>query len=228
MDFVSRLPITPRKNDAVWVIVDRLTKSAHFILVRKSMSSDILADLYIREVIRLHGVPISIVSDRDPNFTSRFWKCLQKALGSILNLSMAFHLNWEKSIPLVEFAYNNSYQTSIRMVPFEALYGRRCTTPICVGTSYVKSRRNGIIKFYVPLEIHVQIPKTGGRVKRLTMSSLISSKYSLDAPHELTIKLICKAPRSNCQATKRTPSLSVNRRKCTKQKPEKNHNFDFL
>ncbi|KAK8676357.1 hypothetical protein V6N13_034407 [Hibiscus sabdariffa] len=66
MDFVSGLPITPQRNDAVWVIVDRLTKSANFILVRKSMSSDILAELYFREVIRLHGVPISIVSDRDP------------------------------------------------------------------------------------------------------------------------------------------------------------------
>ncbi|KAK8538781.1 hypothetical protein V6N12_034489 [Hibiscus sabdariffa] len=70
MDFVSGLPVTPQKNDAAWVIVDRLTKSAHFIPVRKSMSSDILAELYIREVIRLHGVHISIVFDRDPNFTS--------------------------------------------------------------------------------------------------------------------------------------------------------------
>ncbi|KAL4273113.1 hypothetical protein GQ457_13G015450 [Hibiscus cannabinus] len=157
MDFVSGSPVTPRKNDAVWVIVDRLTKSAHFIPVRKSMSSDILAEFYIREVIRLHGVPISIVSDRYPKFTSRFWKSLQKALGTRLSLSMAFHpqtdgqserviqiledmlraciidfgRNWEENIPLVEFAYNNSYQTSIQIAPFEALYGRRCRTPIC-------------------------------------------------------------------------------------------------
>ncbi|KAK8649524.1 hypothetical protein V6N13_130252 [Hibiscus sabdariffa] len=121
------------------------------------MSSDILVELHIREVIRLHGVPISIVSDRDQKFTSRFWKSLQKALGTRLNLSTAFHLqtdgqserviqiledmlracvidfnrNWEKSIPSVEFAYNNSYQTSIQMAPFEALYGRRCRTPTC-------------------------------------------------------------------------------------------------
>ncbi|KAK8680625.1 hypothetical protein V6N13_109565 [Hibiscus sabdariffa] len=91
MDFVSGLPITPRKNDSVWVIVDRLTKSAHFILARASMSSNVLADIYIREEIRLHGVPISIVSDRDPKFTSRFWKSLQKSLGTRLNLSTAFH-----------------------------------------------------------------------------------------------------------------------------------------
>ncbi|KAK8681399.1 hypothetical protein V6N13_053803 [Hibiscus sabdariffa] len=91
MDFVTGLPITPRKNDSVWVIVDRLTKSAHFILVRVNMSSNILAELYIREVIRLHGVPVSIVCDRDPKFTSRLWKSLQKSLGTRLNLSTAFH-----------------------------------------------------------------------------------------------------------------------------------------
>ncbi|KAK8617188.1 hypothetical protein V6N13_117154 [Hibiscus sabdariffa] len=157
MDFVSGLPITPRKNDSVWVIVDRLTKSAHFILVLVNMSSNVLAEIYIREVIRLHGVPISILFDRDPKFTSRFWKSLQKALGTRVNLSTPFHpqtdgqserviqiledmlracvidfgKNWEKSIPLVEFSYNNSYQTSIQMAPFEALYGRRCRTPLC-------------------------------------------------------------------------------------------------
>ncbi|KAL4296520.1 hypothetical protein GQ457_12G014490 [Hibiscus cannabinus] len=103
------------------------SKSAHLILVRVNMSSDILTELYIREVIRLHGVLTSIVSDRDPKFTSRFWKSLQKALACEIN----FGKNWEKSIPLVEFAYNNCYQTSIQMAPFEALYGRRCKTPIC-------------------------------------------------------------------------------------------------
>ncbi|KAL4296010.1 hypothetical protein GQ457_12G015510 [Hibiscus cannabinus] len=157
MDFVTVLSITPKKNDSVWVIVDRLTKSKHFILVRVNMSSDILAELYIQEVIRLHGVPVSIVCDQDPKFTSQFWKSLQKSLGTRLNLSTAFHpqtdgqsesviqiledmlracvidfgKNWERSIPLVEFPYNNSYQSSIQMATFEALYGTRCRTPLC-------------------------------------------------------------------------------------------------
>ncbi|KAK8590195.1 hypothetical protein V6N13_088971 [Hibiscus sabdariffa] len=157
MDFVLGLPITPRKNDLVWVIVDRHTNSTHFIPVRVNMSSNVVDEIYIREVIRLHGVPTSIVSDRDQKFTSRFWKSLQKDLGTRLNLYMAFHLqtdgqserviqiledmlrasvidfgkNWGKSIPLVEFAYNNSYQTSIQMDPLNALYGRRCRTPLC-------------------------------------------------------------------------------------------------
>ncbi|KAK8600775.1 hypothetical protein V6N12_050624 [Hibiscus sabdariffa] len=91
MDFVLGLPITPQQNDVVWVTLDRFTKSAHFIPVRVNMSSDILAEMYIREVIRLLRVPASIVFDRGPKFTSRFWKSLQKALGSRVNLSTTFH-----------------------------------------------------------------------------------------------------------------------------------------
>ena len=108
----------------------------------------------MKEIVRLHGVPLSIVSDRDPRFTSRFWKELQSALGTKLNFSITFHLqtdgqslqvlkdmlrgcviefpgSWDRYIPLMEFAYNNSYQTSIGMTPYETLYGRRCRAPVC-------------------------------------------------------------------------------------------------
>uniref|UniRef100_A0A2N9FNH1 RNA-directed DNA polymerase n=1 Tax=Fagus sylvatica TaxID=28930 RepID=A0A2N9FNH1_FAGSY len=91
MDFVSGLPRSPKGHDAIWVIVDRLTKSAHFIPIRMNYSLDQLAQLYIEEIVRLHGIPVSIVSDRDPRFTSRFWKSLHKALGTNLNFSTAFH-----------------------------------------------------------------------------------------------------------------------------------------
>ncbi|KAA3483481.1 DNA/RNA polymerases superfamily protein [Gossypium australe] len=157
MDFVSGLPLTPTKKYSVWVIVDRLTKSAHFIPVRVDYSLQKLAKLYIAEVVRLHGVPVSIISDRDPRFTSRFWKALHQALGTKLDFSIAFHPqidgqserviqiledmlrgcvidfrgSWEEFIPLAEFAYNNSYQSSIQMATYEALYGRRCCTPTC-------------------------------------------------------------------------------------------------
>nr|XP_012466402.1 unnamed protein product [Gossypium raimondii] len=77
MDFVSGLPLSPKKKDDIWVIVDRLTKSTHFIPVRMDYSLDKLAELYISEIVRLHGVPISIISDKDPRFTSRFWDKLQ-------------------------------------------------------------------------------------------------------------------------------------------------------
>ena len=122
--------------------------------------------LYIREIVWLHGVPISIVSDRDPGFTAHFLKSFQKAMGTRLTMSTTFHpqtdgqsertiqvledmlhacvLNhkgsWEEHLPLVEFVYNNSYQASIQMAPYEALYGRPCRSPLCwteVGESSI-------------------------------------------------------------------------------------------
>ena len=91
MDFVVRLPLKGRKHDSVWVVVYRLTKSVHFLLVRTNYSLDKLAELYISEIVRLHGIPISIISNRDPRFTSRFWGKLQEALGTRLNFNIAFH-----------------------------------------------------------------------------------------------------------------------------------------
>ena len=157
MDFVVGLPLTGRKHDSVWVVVDRLTKSAHFLPVRIDYSLDKLAELYIKEIVRLHGIPISVISDRDPRFTSRFWGKLQEALGTRLNFSTVFHPqtdgqserviqiledmlrscvidyegSWDRHIPLIEFMYNNSFQLSIGMAPYEALYGRICRTPLC-------------------------------------------------------------------------------------------------
>ena len=139
------------------MIIDRLTKSAHFIPVRIDYSMDRLAELYVDEIVRMHGVPLSIVSYRDPKFTSRFWEELQSALGTRLNFSTAFHPqkdgqskrliqvledmlrgcvmefteSWDRYVPLMEFSYNNSYQVNICMAPYEALYGRRCRTPVC-------------------------------------------------------------------------------------------------
>ena len=91
MDFVSGFPLTQQKHDSVWVIVEKLTKLAHFIPVRMDYSMDRLAELYVEEIVRLHGVPLSIVSNRDLCFTLRFWKELQSALGTKLNFSITFH-----------------------------------------------------------------------------------------------------------------------------------------
>ena len=157
MDFVVGLPLIGRKHDSVWVVVDRLTKSTHFLPVRTNYSLDKLTELYIKEIVRLHGIPISIILDRDPRFNSRFWGKLQEGLGTRLNFSTAFHpqmdgqlermiqimedmlrscvIDYEGScdrhIPLVEFVYNNSFQSSIGMAPYEALYGRKYRTPLC-------------------------------------------------------------------------------------------------
>ena len=156
MDFVCSLPRTASRHDAIWVIVDRLTKTAHFLPINMTYPLEKLARLYIREIVRLHGVPASIVSDRDPRFVSRFWNGLQKAMGTQLKFSTAYHLqtdgqsertiqtledmlrtcvlefkgNWDHHLPLVEFAYNNSYHSSIGMPPYEALYGRKCRSPL--------------------------------------------------------------------------------------------------
>ena len=91
MDFIVGLPRTARGYTVIWVVVDRLTKSAHFLPGKSTYSMDKWVELYLKKVTRLHGVPVFIVSDRDPRFTSKFWKSLQKALGTRLEFSAAFH-----------------------------------------------------------------------------------------------------------------------------------------
>ncbi|KAM2582765.1 hypothetical protein TB1_004862 [Malus domestica] len=91
MDFVYGLPRTPLRDDGNWVIIDRLTKTAHFLLVQQTYSLEKLVKLFVNNVVRLHGVPISIVSDRDPRFTSRFWKAFNAAMGTQLLFSTAYH-----------------------------------------------------------------------------------------------------------------------------------------
>nr|GEZ15830.1 putative reverse transcriptase domain-containing protein [Tanacetum cinerariifolium] len=139
--------LTPSGYDSIWVIVDRLTKSAHFLPKKKTDSIEKLAELYLKEIVCKHGVPVSVISDRDSLFTSRIWVSLQKALGTQLDLSTAYHpktdgksertiqmledmlwacvidfgSSWDKHLPLVKFSYNNSYHASIKAVPFEAL-----------------------------------------------------------------------------------------------------------
>jgi hypothetical protein len=156
MDFIVGLPRTHDGYDSIWVTVDRLTKVAHFIPVKTTYSGVKLAELYMSRIICLHGVPKRIVSDRETQFTSRFWGKLHESMDTKLNFSSAYHpqtdgqtertnqiledmlracalkhgSSWDKSLPYAEFAYNNSYQTSLKMAPFEALDGRKCRTPL--------------------------------------------------------------------------------------------------
>ncbi|GKC08480.1 putative reverse transcriptase domain-containing protein, partial [Tanacetum coccineum] len=103
MDFITKLPKMSSGQDAIWVIVDRLTKSAHFLPMKETNSMENLMRQYLKEVVSRHGVPVSIISDRD---------------------------SWDRNLPLVEFSYNNNYHTSIKVAPFEALYGRKCRSPV--------------------------------------------------------------------------------------------------
>ncbi len=91
MDFVIGLPKTMNRNDAIWVIVDILTKSSHFLAIKTTISLEQFAQLYVKEVVRLHEISKSIISYRDSRFTSHFWKCVQSELGTKLKYNTAFH-----------------------------------------------------------------------------------------------------------------------------------------
>ncbi|GJX45958.1 putative reverse transcriptase domain-containing protein [Tanacetum coccineum] len=157
MDFITKLPRSSQGFDTIWVIVDRLTKSAYFLPIRENDPLDKLARLYLNRVVARHGIPASIICDRDGRFTSNFWRSFQKALGTDISMSTAYHpetdgqsertiqtledmlracvidfgKGWVKHLPLAEFSYNNSYHASIKAAPYEALYGRKCRSPVC-------------------------------------------------------------------------------------------------
>ena len=155
MDFITALPKVAGNFDSIFVVVDRLTKIAHLIPTRTTASASDIAQLFVREIVRLHGIPARIISDRDAKFTSKFWTDMFHSLGTLLNLSSAYHPEtdgqtervnqviedmlrsycnqqprmWLKYLPLVEFAYNSSHHRSLGMSPFKALYGQDCLVP---------------------------------------------------------------------------------------------------
>jgi hypothetical protein len=152
MDFITGLPTTQKGNDSIWVIVDHLTKSAHFIPVKTDYRPLEYANLYISQIVQLHGIPKVIIFDRGPQFTAHFWEHLHKGLGTSLICSTTYHPqtsgqtervnhiledmlracvvsskgSWENWLPLDELPYNNSIKRAFKMAPFEALYGRKC------------------------------------------------------------------------------------------------------
>src|SRR3954464_8572310 len=156
MDFVASFPKSQKGNDAILVVIDRFSKIAHFLPVKETITASQLADLYISRIVSLHGIPLEISSDCGSLFTSRYWKSFMEAFGTHLSLSTAFHpqsqgqvervnqvledmlracvlsfgMKWEESLPYAELSYNNSYQDSLKMAPFEVLYGRKCRTPL--------------------------------------------------------------------------------------------------
>nr|GEY18630.1 reverse transcriptase domain-containing protein [Tanacetum cinerariifolium] len=170
MDFVTKLPKTSTGQNTIWVIVDRVTKSAHFLPMMEDDSMEKLTRQYLKEVVLRHEVSVSIFSDRKGRFTSQFWQSLQKALGTQLDMSTVCHphtdgqsertiqtledmlracvLDFEKGrdrhLLLVEFSYNKSYHTSIKATLFEALCGQKCRSPICwaeVGDAQLTAQR---------------------------------------------------------------------------------------
>jgi hypothetical protein len=154
--FIVGLPRTQWGYDSIWVIMDRLTKVAHFIPVKTTYSGPQLVELYMSRIVCLHRVPKKIVSDRGTQFTSKFWERLHEILDTQLCFSSAYHpqtdgqterinqiledmlracalqyeRSWDKSLLYAEFSYNNSYQESLKMASFEMLYGHRCRTSL--------------------------------------------------------------------------------------------------
>ncbi|GJZ93184.1 hypothetical protein Tco_0665249 [Tanacetum coccineum] len=214
MDFVTKLPKTTNGYDTIWVIVDRLTKSAHFLPMRENDPMEKLMKLYMKEVVTRHGVPVSIISDRDGRFTSLFWKALNKALGTRLDMSTAYHpetdgqsertiqtledmlracvldfgKNWDRHLPLVEFSYNNSYHTSIKAAPFEALYGRKCRSPVCwaevgdaqlTGPAIIHETTEKIVQIKSRIQAARDRQKSYANIRRKPMVFQVSDRVML-------------------------------------------------
>ncbi|GJU49672.1 putative reverse transcriptase domain-containing protein [Tanacetum coccineum] len=214
MDFVTKLPKSSQGYDTIWVIVDRLTKSAIFIPMKETDPLEKLARMYLKEVVTRHGIPVSIICDRDPRFASNFWRSLQKALGTSLDMSTAYHPQtdgqsertiqtledmlracvidfgngWVKHLPLVEFSYNNSYHASIKAAPFEALYGRKCRSPVCwaevgevqlTGPEIVQETTEKIIQVKQRMQAARDRQKSYADLKRKPMEFEVGDKVML-------------------------------------------------
>nr|GEU88121.1 putative reverse transcriptase domain, ribonuclease H-like domain, aspartic peptidase domain protein [Tanacetum cinerariifolium] len=157
MDFITMLPKSPQGFDTIWVIVDRLIKSLYFLPIRENDPLEKLARLYLNMIVARHRIHVSIICDSDGRFTSNFWRSFQKALGTDISMSTAYHpetdgqsertiqtledmmracvinfdKGWVKHVTLCEFSYNNSYHASIKAAPYEALYGQKYRSPVC-------------------------------------------------------------------------------------------------
>jgi hypothetical protein len=248
MDFVVGLPRTPRGNDSIWVIVDRLTKVAHFIPIKIQHRTERLAELYVEHILRLHGAPKSIVSDRGPQFVAKFWRSFHKLMGTTLNYSTTFHpqtdgqtervnqvledmlracvltygTDWESSLPFVEFSYNNNFKASLRMAPFEALYGRKCRTPLAwskvgertlFGPAIIEEAEEKVEKVRENLRIAQSRQKSYADKRRELTFAVVDSVYLKVSPLRGTKRFLVKGKLASryvgpCQITKRIGSLA--------------------
>nr|GEW27083.1 putative reverse transcriptase domain-containing protein [Tanacetum cinerariifolium] len=214
MDFVTKLPKSLQGYDTIWVIVDRLTKSVIFTPKRETDLMDKLARIYLKDVVTRHEIPVSIISDRNLRFASNFWRSLQNALGTRLDMSTAYHpktdgqsertiqtledmlcactidfvKDWVNHLPLVKFSYNNSYHVSIKAAPFEALYGRKCRSPVCwtevgeaqiLGPKLIQETTKKIIQINQRMQAARDWQKSYSDLKRKPMEFQVWNKVML-------------------------------------------------
>jgi len=183
MDFITGLPNIRKQHDYIMVMVDKLSKRTHFIPIKSTFKSINITKISMREIFRLHGIPKVVISHRDAKFTSKFWKGLFENMGRNLNFSTCYHPKTDGQIEmtnhiledmlrmyvkdkqtkgvdylgLVEFSYNNGYQTSLKMIPFEVMYGRRCKVPLrCEHLEDILSLRPDMLKEMEEVVKHVK------------------------------------------------------------------------
>nr|GFA32717.1 putative reverse transcriptase domain-containing protein [Tanacetum cinerariifolium] len=193
MDFITKLPKTTNGYDTIWVIVDRLTKSSHFLPMRENDPMEKLTKLYMKEIVTRHGVPVSIIFNR----ASLFWQALHKVLGTRLDMSTAYHPETD------EFSYNNSYHTSIKAAPFESYMGESVAPPIQAARdrqkSYVDLKRkpmdfqvgDRVMLMVSPWKGVVRFRKRGKLNSRYIRPFKVLSKvgyvtYKLELPQQLS------------------------------------------
>ncbi|GJS67503.1 putative reverse transcriptase domain-containing protein [Tanacetum coccineum] len=137
MDFMTMLPKAASGQDMIWVIVDRLTKSANFLPAKENDSMEKLTRQYLKEVVSRHGVLVLIISNRDgsttyhPETDGQSERTIQTLEDMLRACVIDFGKGWDRHLPLIEFSYNNSYHTSIKAAPSKALYGRKSRSPVC-------------------------------------------------------------------------------------------------
>ncbi|GKB87961.1 putative reverse transcriptase domain-containing protein [Tanacetum coccineum] len=204
MDFVTKFPKTTSSQDTIWVIVDRLTKSAYFLPMKETDTMEKLTRQYLKEVVSRHGVPVLIISDQDSKFTSHFCKSLNEALDMLRACVMDFRKGCDRHLPLIKFSYNNSYHTSIKAAPFEALYGRKCHSPICwaevgdaqlTGPEIIRETTKKIIQIKHHLQALRDQKRSYADKRRKSLEFLVGDKilakvgtvaYRLDLPEKLS------------------------------------------
>jgi hypothetical protein len=215
--FITKLTKITRQHDSIMIVVDKLTKDAHFVPVKMTHTTTNIVEIYMREIARLHGIPKAIVLDRDMKFTSNLWRGLFKGFGMNLNFSATYHpwsdgkierinqviedmlrmyvmdkpSKWEDHLHLVDFSYNNGYQDSLNMSPFEALYGRKCNTPviwdnltdiIVFGPELIKDMEDQMVK------IKQNLKATQNRHKRYVDKSRTNREFKVGEHVLLKVK----------------------------------------
>nr|GEX11198.1 putative reverse transcriptase domain-containing protein [Tanacetum cinerariifolium] len=194
MDFVTKLPKTSNEHDPIWVIVDRLTKSAHFIPTRETYSIETLTRLYIKEIVSRHDISTAYHPEIDRQ-SERTIQTLEDMLRAYV---IDFRKEWEKHFPLVEFSYNNSHHASIKAAPYEALYGRKCRSPVCwaevgdvqlTGPEIIHETTKKIVKIHQRLQEARDQQRSYANIRRKPLEFQVGDRVMLKvAPRKGVIR----------------------------------------